>query len=99
MEALLALKARGIPLLVDPKIPHLGCYAGATLITPNHHETETATHRVIRNDEDARLAAADFRDRAKCDAALVTRGEFSAFATSSTSTTASATASLPGNWW
>src|SRR5262249_43052003 len=35
---------RSIPLIVDPKIPHLACYAGATLITPNHHEAEIATH-------------------------------------------------------
>jgi D-beta-D-heptose 7-phosphate kinase/D-beta-D-heptose 1-phosphate adenosyltransferase len=23
-----------------PKVPHLDCYAGATLVTPNHHEAE-----------------------------------------------------------
>ncbi len=64
-----------IPLLVDPKIPHLGCYAGATLVTPNHHEAETATHVRIRTDDDARQAARDFRERAGCDAVLITRGE------------------------
>jgi D-beta-D-heptose 7-phosphate kinase/D-beta-D-heptose 1-phosphate adenosyltransferase len=73
--SLIALKRLGAPLLVDPKIPHLDCYAGATLVTPNHHEAETATHRRIRTDEDARDAANDFRARAKCDAALITRGE------------------------
>jgi bifunctional ADP-heptose synthase (sugar kinase/adenylyltransferase) len=30
-------------MLVDPKIPHIDHYAGATLITPNHHEVEQAT--------------------------------------------------------
>jgi len=64
-----------IPLLVDPKIPHLGCYAGATLVTPNHHEAEAATHRRIRDDDEARAAARDFRARTQCDAVLVTRGE------------------------
>src|SRR5439155_23512227 len=64
-----------VPLIIDPKIPHLACYAGATLITPNHHEAETATHRVLRTDEDAREAARDFRERAKCDGVLITRGE------------------------
>lgn len=63
------------PLLVDPKIPHLACYAGATLVTPNVQEAENATHRRIRTDEDAREAARDFRRRAGCEAALVTRGE------------------------
>jgi rfaE bifunctional protein kinase chain/domain len=75
VEALVAMKAAGALLLVDPKIPHLACYAGATLVTPNHHEAETATHRRIRNDDDARDAARDFRARASCDAVLITRGE------------------------
>ena len=34
-----------------PKIPHLDRYAGATLMTPNHHEAEFATHRRIRTDD------------------------------------------------
>ena len=65
----------GIPVLVDPKIPHLDYYAGATLVTPNHHEAETATHLRIRSEDDARQAAQSFRDRAKCDGVLITRGE------------------------
>jgi D-beta-D-heptose 7-phosphate kinase/D-beta-D-heptose 1-phosphate adenosyltransferase len=76
MRALLALKAAGAPLVVDPKIPHLDCYRGATLVTPNHHEAETATNRRIRTDEEARVAAIEFRRRAGCAAALITRGEY-----------------------
>jgi rfaE bifunctional protein kinase chain/domain len=76
VEALLALKTAGaIPLIVDPKIPHLAWYAGATLVTPNHHEAETATHRRIRTDEEARDAARALRVQAHCDAVLITRGE------------------------
>jgi D-beta-D-heptose 7-phosphate kinase/D-beta-D-heptose 1-phosphate adenosyltransferase len=75
VQALVARKARGTPLLVDPKIPHLGYYAGATIVTPNHLEAEAATHRRIRSDEEARDAALDFRARAQCDATLITRGE------------------------
>ena len=63
------------PLIVDPKIPHLACYAGATLITPNHHEAEVATHHRVRSDDDACEAARKFRTRAQCDAVLITRGE------------------------
>ncbi len=37
------------PLLVDPKIPHLDYYRGATLVTPNHHEAEIAAHTRIRS--------------------------------------------------
>jgi len=66
---------RRIPLLVDPKIPHLDSYGGATVITPNHHEAETATHMRIRSSEDARIAARAFRDRAGCDAVLITLGD------------------------
>jgi D-beta-D-heptose 7-phosphate kinase/D-beta-D-heptose 1-phosphate adenosyltransferase len=64
-----------IPVLVDPKIPHLDFYTGATLVTPNHFEAETATHMRIRNEEEARRAAVMFRERAHCDGVLITRGE------------------------
>jgi len=70
-----AISGDRVPLLIDPKIPHLACYAGATLVTPNQHEAETATHMRIRNDEEACVAAREFRYRAKCEAVLVTRGE------------------------
>lgn len=75
VQSLVAMKASGAPLLVDPKIPHLDCYAGATLVTPNQHEAEAATDRRIRTDDEARDAAIDFRTRARCEAALITRGE------------------------
>ena len=84
IEALLGISRSGrrtkgsaerFPLIVDPKIPHLACYAGATLITPNHHEAEAATQLRIRSDEDAREAARDFRARTGCESVLITRGE------------------------
>ena len=67
--------ARKVPLLVDPKIPHLAYYRGAGLVTPNQQEAEIATHRRIRTDEEARAAARAFRERAACGAVIVTRGE------------------------
>ena len=76
MREVVAIGAeRAIPVVVDPKIPHLDYYAGATLITPNHHEAESATHRRIRARDDAREAARVFRDRARCGAVLITRGD------------------------
>lgn len=76
MTAIVAAgRSRGIPVLVDPKIPHLDAYAGSTLITPNHVEAELATHLRIRTDDNARAAAARFRERAKCEGVLITRGE------------------------
>ena len=66
---------RGTPVLVDPKIPHLEYYAGASMVTPNHYEAEVATHFRVRSDGDAKKAAAVFRERAKCEGVLITRGE------------------------
>jgi rfaE bifunctional protein kinase chain/domain len=66
---------RDIPLLVDPKVPHVDYYEGATLVTPNHHEAEAVTHMRIRSTEEARLAARRFRERARCTNVLITRGE------------------------
>jgi D-beta-D-heptose 7-phosphate kinase/D-beta-D-heptose 1-phosphate adenosyltransferase len=66
---------RGVPLLVDPKVAHVDYYAGARVVTPNHHEAEAVTHMRIRSTEDARQAARKFRDRVRCEAVLITRGE------------------------
>ena len=73
--AITVARRRGIPLLVDPKVPHIDYYAGATVITPNHHEAEAVTHMRIRTSEEALAAARRFRERAQCDCVLVTRGE------------------------
>jgi D-glycero-beta-D-manno-heptose-7-phosphate kinase len=70
-----AARARGIPLLVDPKVPHIEYYAGATVITPNHHEAELVTLLKIRTSADARDAARRFRELARSEAVLITRGE------------------------
>ena len=76
MQAAVAVAAeRGIPVLVDPKIPHIDYYAGVTVITPNHHEAEIATNMRVRTEEEARIAARVFRDRAACGAVLMTRGD------------------------
>lgn len=68
-------RTRGIPILVDPKVPHLHLYAGTTLVTPNHREAEIATHQRIRTAEEAVTAAQLFRERAGCFDVLITRGE------------------------
>jgi D-beta-D-heptose 7-phosphate kinase/D-beta-D-heptose 1-phosphate adenosyltransferase len=65
----------GIPVLVDPKVPHVDYYRGATLVTPNHHEAEAVTHMRIRSADEAGEAARRFRERAGCENVLVTRGE------------------------
>ena len=50
-------RARQIPVLVDPKIPHIDYYSGAAVVTPNHHEAEIAANMRVRTDDDARAAA------------------------------------------
>ena len=64
---------RGIPVLVDPKVPHIDYYKGATVITPNHHEAESITNLRIRTADEARTAAARVRSRARCQSVLITR--------------------------
>ena len=68
-------RRRGIPLLVDPKVPHIDYYAGATVVTPNHHEAESVAHMRIRSTDDAREAARRFKERVGCEWVLITRGE------------------------
>jgi D-beta-D-heptose 7-phosphate kinase/D-beta-D-heptose 1-phosphate adenosyltransferase len=76
MRAVVAAgKERGIPVLVDPKIPHIDYYAGVTVITPNHQEAEIAANMRVRTDDDAKGAARAFRERAGCGAVLMTRGD------------------------
>jgi rfaE bifunctional protein kinase chain/domain len=67
--------ARGLPLVVDPKVRHLDIYAGASLVTPNHHEAEAATAMRIRSVADVRAAAREIQRRARCESVLVTWGE------------------------
>ena len=73
--AVAAGKERQIPVLVDPKIPHIDYYAGATVITPNHHEAEIAANMRVRTDDKARDAARVFLERSGCGAVLMTRGD------------------------
>lgn len=70
-----ATRARGIPLLVDPKVPHLSRYAGATLVTPNQSEAESGARRLVRDVGDARAAARELRDTLRVDGVMVTLGE------------------------
>lgn len=73
--AVAAAAGRGIPVLVDPKIPHVDYYTGTTVITPNHHEAEIAANMRVRSEDEARGAARLFRDRAQCHSVLMTRGD------------------------
>jgi D-beta-D-heptose 7-phosphate kinase/D-beta-D-heptose 1-phosphate adenosyltransferase len=68
-------QANGIPVVVDPKVPHIDYYAGATLVTPNHVEAESATNTRIASHDDAQKSAAALRARLGVESVLITRGE------------------------
>jgi D-beta-D-heptose 7-phosphate kinase/D-beta-D-heptose 1-phosphate adenosyltransferase len=68
-------QANGLPVIVDPKVPHIDYYAGAALVTPNHIEAESATNTRIVSHEDARKAAIALRQRLGVESVLITRGE------------------------
>lgn len=68
-------QSAGIPVIVDPKVPHIEYYAGATLVTPNHVEAESATNMRIASHDDARRAAEMLRKRLGVENVLITRGE------------------------
>ena len=74
-SAIAAARSANVPVLVDPKVPHVEYYAGASLVTPNHHEAEAVTLMRIRSADEARQAAYRFRDRVSCESVLITRGE------------------------
>jgi len=66
-----------IPAGVDPKFQHLklGCYRGATVITPNKLEAERASGGAIGASSSLDTAARKILARAGCSYLLVTRGE------------------------
>jgi D-glycero-beta-D-manno-heptose-7-phosphate kinase len=68
-------QSNGVPVIVDPKVPHIEYYAGAALVTPNHHEAESATNTRIATHEDAQRAATALRQRLGVASVLITWGE------------------------
>lgn len=88
-----AARERGIPLLVDPKSTDASRYAGATLITPNHHEAELMTHTRIRGTEDVRQAARRLHQQTGANV-LITWGELGMWVLDA-STNAPTEAALP----
>jgi rfaE bifunctional protein kinase chain/domain len=73
--AIASARAHGIPVTVDPKVPHTTYYNGATLVTPNHHEAAAVTLMRLRTDDETSLAARQFRKATGCENVLITRGE------------------------
>lgn len=66
---------RKIPVIVDPKVEHFGCYKGVTVITPNHLEATQAAGLHGDDDHTINEAGAVIRQRLGCRSVLITRGE------------------------
>lgn len=73
-EMVEAARARGLPVVVDPKGEDYSAYRGATLITPNRKEFELVAGRFRDNDELERKADA-MMGTLELAGVLVTRGE------------------------
>ena len=76
MSELIRLAAlRNVPVIVDPKVEHFGCYKGVTVITPNHLEATQASGVHGDDDQTINEAGAIIRQRLGCQSVLITRGE------------------------
>ena len=70
-------KARnaGVPVFLDPKVPHADYYRPITLITPNQREAELLTGTAIEDERGLEDAGRRLLGKFECEYALITRGE------------------------
>ena len=74
--AIAAARARGVPLVVDPKCRDLSRYNGASLLTPNRGEAEDSTGIAIHDDVGAEAAGrAILENLPATPAVIITRGD------------------------
>jgi len=74
-SAISAAAAAGIPVLVDPKGPDFTRYGGATLLTPNRKEAETASGIAITDASSLAEAAGVIMGATGLQHLLITRSE------------------------
>lgn len=74
-RAAAAAHQRGVPVLVDPKVPHLPLFRGVALVKPNAPAAEEATGIPIRDEASLHRAGARLLKLLRCGAVLITRGE------------------------
>ncbi|MEY4547852.1 MAG: D-beta-D-heptose 1-phosphate adenylyltransferase [Pseudomonadota bacterium] len=67
-------RARGIPVLCDPKGRDFRKYRGATLLTPNRREAQVATGVQLDTDAGVERAAKQLQEAGELDAVLITLG-------------------------
>ena len=62
-------------IVVDPKVPHLPLYKGATVVTPNHHEALAAARPALRGRQDLVAAGREMFRKLDVGGVVVTRGD------------------------
>ncbi len=70
-----ALRQAGKLVAVDPRVSHMSCYAGATVVTPNRAEVLQGVGGFLAGPVDTEAAARVWLSRLGCEAVLVTLGE------------------------
>jgi D-beta-D-heptose 7-phosphate kinase/D-beta-D-heptose 1-phosphate adenosyltransferase len=69
-----AAESAGIPVFLDPKVPHADYYRPVTVITPNHREAEAIAGFPLNDQESLERAGRALLDRFGCPWVLITRG-------------------------
>jgi len=76
MAGVLSLaKKGGIPVFVDPKVPHFRLFSPVTLITPNHLEAEKIVGHGCQTDSEVEKAGAEILSLIACRYLIIKRGE------------------------
>ena len=68
-------RAKGVPVLVDPKGTDYSKYRGATTLTPNRKEAALATGMAIKSDEELERAGFWLKKQVELDFATITLSE------------------------
>jgi len=74
-RAIAAASQAGRRVLVDPKSRSFGKYRGATVLTPNQHELQSAWGHPCNSDEQVVEAARDVLAQGICNVVVATRGK------------------------
>lgn len=64
-----------VPILVDPKVRHLGVYRAVSMVTPNHDEAALLAGMEIYDEASLVAAGTSLLQRLKCETLLITRGK------------------------
>lgn len=74
-EIIAATRAAGVPAVVDPKGNDYRKYRGASVLTPNRKETQTASGIAIQDEASLCRAGQSLRESLDLDALVLTRSE------------------------